>query len=136
MLGEASCSWLQNPPPQTDDKQQSDDYREQHGLYEKSPNNKQMRIITLCREKLSRCPDRLGSLLTEVRSRLPAQAFGPDATGRTFTFSALRGDAVLQLDVIKACALLGAESNGFVTDSVADTNDHDHSCCANDNDSC
>ena len=72
-------------------------------------------------------PGRLGGFLAQVGRDVATLAFRPDAPCRAFALSALGGDPVLKLDVIKACALLSAESDGFVTDTAAYTNDHDHS---------
>ena len=51
----------------------------------------------------------------------------PDTSCGAFAFAALGGYPVFKLDVIKTCALLGRQRDGFITDTVANTNDHDHS---------
>jgi hypothetical protein len=60
----------------------------------------------------------------EVGNSVGRPALGPDRPGAGFALTTLGGDAHVELDIVKAAAPARGLGDGFVTDSVADADDH------------
>jgi hypothetical protein len=65
-----------------------------------------------------------GLFQLEVGDSVGWSALGPDSPGAGFALAALGGHPHVELDVVKAAATARGLGDGFVTDSVADADDH------------